>query len=917
MAKKNAMPSTSHLPEFSRRRNLALLTALLLGLCATASAGMRVERLQCDYLDNPLGIDAPQPRLSWILASNERAVKQTAYQVLVASSEAALKQNQADLWDSGKVASDDTAQIRYSGRPLESRQRAFWKVRVWDEAGGASESKWARWEMGLLQPGDWGAKWIARTTDTNSNPAPLLRRVFKLDGRVKQARAYICGLGYYELYLNGRRVGDHLLDPGYTRYDRRALYVTYDVTHRLKRGANAVGVILGNGWFNCHTKAVWDFHQAPWRAAPKLLLHLRVDYADGRSETIASDDSWKCSTGPIIFDSIYGGETYDARLEKPGWATADYDDSGWTPAKLVEAPAGRLAAQMMPPIKIHQTLKPARLTEPKPGVFIFDIGQNLAGMAQLTVSGPAGTRVRMRYGERLLPEGTLDTRDIDQHVRKLGPEQQYQTDTYILKGSASETWHSRFTYHGFQYVEVTGFPGRPALDNLHAHFIHSAVPKAGGFTCSNPLFNRIQRATVWSFLSNLQGIPTDCPHREKNGWTGDAQLACEQAQFNFFPAPVHQKWINDLGDEQKPTGQLPGIVPTSGWGYAWGNGPAWDSAFLLIPYYEYLYYGDTENFRRHYDGMKRYVDYLTARAEDGTVKIGLNDWAPWKTQTGAGITDTAYYYVDARIVALAGQLLGKKADAENYTALAAAIKAAFNKKFFQPDTALYDNGSQTALSCALCQGLVEPENHARVLANLVAAVEKANNHIDAGILGAKYLLNALLENGRADVAYRIVAQTDQPGWGWWLEQGATTLWEQWSGADSRNHIMFGDVSAWFYKALAGIQPDLQSPGFKHFYVAPQVVGDLTSARGEYNSIRGQILSDWQVTNGEFRLRLTVPANSTATVSLPILSGVSENGKPAAQCPGVKFLRTEGGRSVFEVGSGRFLFSGALASQART
>jgi alpha-L-rhamnosidase len=908
----HAMSSTSHLPEFARRGNLPLLTVLLVGLCATASAAMRGERLQCDYLDDPLGIDAPQPRLSWILTAKERAVKQTAYQVLVAGSEAALQKNQADLWDSGKVVSDDTAQIRYSGKPLASRQEAFWKVRVWDQAGGASESKPARWEMGLLQPGDWGAQWIARTTDTNANPAPLLRRAFLLNGRVKRARAYVCGLGYYELYLNGRKVGDHLLDPGYTRYDRRALYVTYDVTDGLKRGANAVGVILGNGWFNCHTKAVWDFHQAPWRAAPKLLLQLRVDYADGRTETIVSDDSWKCATGPIIFDSIYGGETYDARLEKPGWATADYDDSNWEPAKLVEAPAGRLAAQMMPPIKIHETLQPARLTEPKPGVLIFDIGQNLAGMAQLTVSGPAGTRVRMRYGERLLPDGTLDTRDIEQHVKKLGQEQQYQTDTYILKGSASETWRSRFTYHGFQYVEVTGFPGKPALDSLHAQFIHSAVPKAGDFACSNPLLNRIQRAARWSFLSNLQGIPTDCPHREKNGWTGDAQLACEQAQFNFFPAPVHQKWINDLGDEQKPTGQLPGIVPTSGWGYAWGNGPAWDSAFLLIPYYEYLFYGDTENFRRHYDGMKGYVDYLTTRAEDGIVKIGLNDWAPWKTQTEAGITDTAYYYVDASIVALAGRLLGKQADAEKYTSLATAIKAAFNKRFFQPETGLYDNGSQTALSCALCQGLVEPENKARVLANLVAAVQKANNHIDTGILGAKYLLNALLENGRADVAYRIVAQKDQPSWGWWLEQGATTLWEQWNGTESRNHIMFGDVSAWFYKALAGIQADLQSPGFKHFYVTPHVVGDLTSARGEYNSIRGKILSDWQLTNGEFRLRLTVPANSTATVSLPIAGGVLENGKPAAQCRGVKFLRTEGGRSVFELGSGRFLFSGALA-----
>jgi alpha-L-rhamnosidase len=426
------------------------------------------------------------------------------------------------------------------------------------------------------------------------------------------------------------------------------------------------------------------------------------------------------------------------------------------------------------------------------------------------------------------------------------------------------------------------------------------------------MLNRIQRAADWAFLSNLQGIPTDCPHREKNGWTGDAHLACEQAQFNFFPAPVHQKWINDLGDEQKSTGALPGIVPTSGWGYAFGSGPAWDSAFLLIPYYQYLYYGDTENFRRHFDGMKRYVDYLTSRAKDGIVKIGLNDWAPWKTKTEAGITDTAYYYVDAKIVALAAELLGKKDDARKYTELAASIKAAFNQKFYHADTDLYDNGGQTALSCALYQGLVESENQARVLANLVAAVEKTTNHIDTGILGTKYMLNTLLENGRADVAYRIIAQQDEPSWGWWLAQGATTLWEQWNGTESRNHIMFGDVSAWFYKALAGIQPDPQVPGFKHFYVTPQVVGDLTSARGEYDSIRGRIVSDWRVVNGQFHLRVVVPANTTATVTLPIAKDVLEKSRPVAQRRAVQLLRSESGRTVVETTSGEYLFSGSLA-----
>jgi alpha-L-rhamnosidase len=884
----------------------SLLTTL------SAQARLEVGQLRCEYLEAPLGIDTLQPRLSWSLASTGRAQKQAAYQILVASSPDGLVAGRADLWDSGKISSEETVQIRYAGTPLRSRQQCLWKVQVWDQDGRTAESAPTRWEMGLLTPGDWGAKWIARTTDTNAQPAPLLRHAFSVDRKVKQARAYICGLGYYELFLNGRKVGDHLLDPGYTRYDRRALYVTYDVTDLLERGPNAVGVILGNGWFNCHTKAVWNFHEAPWRAAPKLLFTLRIDYTDGSSVDVASGDRWLCSTGPIVFDSIYGGETYDGRLEKAGWATAGYDSTEWDRVRLVEAPQGRLSAQMMPPIKAHETLKPVKLTEPKAGVFIFDIGQNLAGMAELSVEGPAGSRVQMRYGERLAADGTLDARDLEQHVKKLGQEQPYQTDTYILRGAGRERWHSRFTYHGFQYVEVTGFPGRPNLESLRARFIHSAVPTAGHFECSNPLLNHIQRAALWSFLSNLESIPTDCPHREKNGWTGDAHLACEQAQFNFFPVSVHQKWINDLGDEQKPTGQLPGIVPTSGWGYSWGNGPAWDSAFFLIPSYEYVYYGDTENFRRHYEGMKRYVDYLTTRAKEGIVSIGLNDWAPWKTKTDAAITDTAYYYVDTRILALAAGQLGRTEDAHQYTELAARIKTAFNRKFHHSDTGLYDNGSQTALSCALYQGLVEPENKPRVVANLVAAVEKAHNHIDTGILGAKYLLNALLENGRADVAYRMVAQKDQPSWGWWLEQGASTLWEQWNGSESRNHIMFGDVSAWFYKALAGINPDPAAPGFKHILITPHVLGDVTWARGEYESIRGKITSRWEVVNGEFRLSLTLPANTTATVSLPVTGKVLEGGKPAAEAAGVKFLRSEAGRSVFETGSGAYRFSGRLA-----
>jgi alpha-L-rhamnosidase len=643
-------------------------------------------------------------------------------------------------------------------------------------------------------------------------------------------------------------------------------------------------------------------------------------YEDGRGGDglVPATISWArkiAAREPLTKEKVVKMRAWHARHKvdkKPGWDTAAFNDADWPAAQVVEPPPGKLAAQMTPPIKADQVIKPVWLSEPKPGVFVFDLGQNLAGFAELSVRGQAGTKVVMKYSERLRADGMIDRADIQQHVAKMDTNQQFQADTYILKGGDPETWHSRFTYHGFQYVEVTGFPGKPTSESLRGVFLHSAVPVAGEFECSNPLLNKIWAAGRWAYLSNLQGIPTDCPHREKNGWTGDAHLAAEQGLLNYAPAALYTKWINDLGDEQRASGELPGIVPTSGWGYKWGNGPAWDSAFLLIPLYLYEYCGDTQVLRDHYDGMKRYVDYLTSRAKDGIVKIGLNDWAPWKTKTEAGITDTAYYYVDAKIVALAAELLGKKDDARKYTELAASIKAAFNQKFYHADTGLYDNGSQTALSCALYQGLVEPENQARVLANLVAAVEKTTNHIDTGILGTKYMLNTLLENGRADVAYRIIAQQDEPSWGWWLAQGATTLWEQWNGTESRNHIMFGDVSAWFYKALAGIQPDPESPGFKHFYVTPQVVGDLTSARGEYDSIRGRIVSDWRVVNGQFHLRVVVPANTTATVTLPIAKDVLEKSRPVAQRRAVQLLRSESGRTVVETTSGEYLFSGSLA-----
>jgi alpha-L-rhamnosidase len=897
-------------------RNLLALAALAAGLETLQGAvppPVTVDGLRCESQANPLGLDTPQPRLSWQLQSSQRAQTQTGYQVLVASSREKLAANMGDLWDTGRLDSDQSIQVEYQGRPLRSAQTCFWKVRIWDKDGNLSRfSDPASWEMGLLEATDWRGHWIARDTDTNEAAAPLLRRAFRLDSPVAQARVYICGLGYYELHINGKKIGDHALDPGFTRYDKRALYVTYDVTQALHQGSNAIAVILGNGWHNVQTRAFWGFDRAPWRAAPKLLMELRLRLADGRTAVVPSDERWKTSRAPITTNSLYSGESYDARLEQPGWDTPNFDDANWTPAQIVSAPQGRLAAQTMPAIKITGTLNPVQISQPKPGLSVYDFGQNFAGFARLTVAGPAGTRITMKYGERLAADGTVDQTAIARYVVALDPSQEFQTDHYTLGGHGTESWQPRFVYHGFQYVEVTGAPGPLTLTNLAGCFVHSDVAEAGRFSSSDHTIDRIWTAGRWSYLSNLEGLPTDCPHREKNGWMGDAHLAAEQGLLNYDAAGVYEKWIVDIADEQRPDSrQVPGLAPTSGWGFPWGNGPAWDSAFLLVPYYLYEYRGDTRALTSHYPALREYVDSLERGSKDDIIDWGRNDWDSAGSDTPADITSTAYFYQDALIVAKAAELLGRRDEARKYQALAARVKSAFNRKFFHPDTGSYGNGSQTSLSCALYQGLVEEPFRAAVTSNLAARVRQSDNHIDTGILGAKYLPAALTENGRADLAWDIVTQRTAPGWGGWMESGANTLWEQWDGSGSHNHIAFGDILAWFDKALAGLNPDPEFPGFKHTIFKPHVVGNLRWVKASYDSMYGPIQCAWAIKNGRFTYEVSIPPNTTATVYLPGNGEgvVEEGGHPViGGVGGVGGIETQGECTVLDIGSGSYSFS---------
>ncbi|RYG70814.1 hypothetical protein EON80_06755, partial [bacterium] len=750
------------------------------------------------------------------------------------------------------------------GAPLSLLTDARWKSAQqpgtgW-QAKSYDDSTWqAAREVAKVGGGPWGA--VAKINNVTAPPAPYLRRTFNVGSKLKRATAYIVGLGYHELSINGKKVGDHFLDPGWTRYDRRSLYVVHDVTSMLTSGQNAVGVILGTGHYDDHVLSVWDFENATWRTPPKMLLEMRLDYEDGRSQTITSDSDWKASTGPITFDSISTGEHYDARLELKDWDKPSYQATGWKSVEVVEPVKGILAAQIAPPVRVTQSIKPVKITQPQPGVWLFDLGQNIAGVPQLKVQGPAGTTVKMRCGELLHKDGSLDATNIDNFVKRRVASQEFQNDHYTLKGTGTEVWNPRFTYHGFQYIEVKGFPGTPTLDSLRGLVMHSDFKSTGSFNSSNPILNKTQQNSRWSYIGNFHAIPTDCPHREKNGWTGDAHLAAELGLYNYDGAANYEKWLDDIADEQHPDGSYEGIIPTSGWG---GNiGPSWDSAYPLIVWYLYEYKGDVSVVQKHYPHLKRYLDYLTTRSKDGVVSYGLGDWLPAKTQTNADITSTGYYYVDAMLISKAAKLLGNTADEKKYADLAASIRVAFNKKFYNEQTGIYGNGSITSLSCAIYQGLVEPQNKAKVLDNLVAEIKKQNYNMDVGILGAKYVLNTLVENDRADVAYQMLQKRTFPSYGYWVDQNATTLWEEWNGNQSHLHVMFGDVSAWFFKYLAGIKP--AAPGFKEITIKPYVLGDLTFANGTYDSAQGRIVSDWKLTNGALQFNVTIPANTTATV----------------------------------------------------
>jgi alpha-L-rhamnosidase len=720
-----------------------------------------------------------------------------------------------------------------------------------------------------------------------------------LTKKAVRARAYVCGLGYSELRLNGHKVGRNVLDPAWTTYDKRALYDTYDVTGYLQPGPNAVAVMLGQGWFK----------------ATVLLIQINIELEGGEKVQLVSDASWKGTNGPIVENSVYNGETYDARLESPGWDRPGYEDGRWSAAEVVAGPKGVLSAQLMPPIQVVDTIVPLKMASPRPGVYVYDMGQNFIGWAQLRVRGPRGTAVRLRFAELLYDNGMINQENL-RAARA--------ADVYILKGEGEEVWEPRFTYHGFRYVELSGFPGVPAVNSVRGRVVHSAVEPVGSFACSKPVLNSLQRIIIWGQKTNLHSIPTDCCQRdERMGWMGDAQGTAEEAIYNFDMAAFYTNFLRDIRDVQDEKGTITDTVP-----HIWGSrpaDPAWGTAYPLIAWYVYQYYGDRRILEENYDGIKKYVEFLRTRTENGLVKFSYyGDWVA-VDRTPGDIVSSFYYYYDVKVLAEMAKVLGKEADAKAYEDLAAAIKTAFHREYFDPEIRGYANGTQTANALPLFLDLVPEKMRGAVWGSLFDnIVYKNNSHLTTGIIGTKYIMELLTNNDNSDLAYDIATQTTYPSWGYMIENGATTLWELWQlrqgpSMNSHNHPMFGSVGSWLYKALSGINLAPGSVGFEKIRIAPQTVRDLSYAAGSTRTVRGDVSSSWSRDAQGLRLEVVIPVGSEAEVVIPKFNleniVIKEGGQVVWDGQGYK-AGVQGIRSIekaqtgflIKIGSGRYTFN---------
>jgi len=865
-------------------RIIYLIMAWIGGSQAFAQS-MKIENMMCEYQTTPLGIDVPHPRFSWKLSDARRGACQLAYRVMVATDSLALVADSANMWDSKEVKSSATNNIIYSGKSFAPRTKYYWLVKARDKENVLVKSNIQSFETAMWDLSQWKGRWVDNAASIDSLLAPYFRKEVQLNKKVKSARAYITGLGYYHFTINGQKVGNELLAPAYSRFDKTIYYQTFDVTPYLQVGDNALGIILGNGWFNMQSKAVWLFHEASWRRTPRFIMDMYITYEDGTTELVCSDTSWKTSSGAIIFNSLYSGEYHDARLEPEGWNMPGFDDSSWNNAAQVRASRsysrylGELKSQFMQPICVKREIKPVSFKKISDTHYFYDMGENFSGLSRIRVKGDRGTMLKIAHGEQLDDSGLLDLKRIQVHTRFEFPEEQIQTDRYILRGGEIEEWMPKFTYHAYQYVEVKS--DRPIwldINSLTGVEFHTNFEKSAEFECSNPLMNKILENGLRSYTSNFHGIPTDCPHREKNGWTGDAHIACEVGTYYYNPLLAYEKYIQDMRNEQVANGELPSIVPTSGWGFHYNGNVSWDAAFIMLPWYMYLYYGDDTLIKSTYDDMKKFMNYLEYLSEDGLQYSGLNDWCPYKSKTPAEVTSSGNYFQMVSLMSRFAGIVGKQADVDYYTNLSQRIRNRFNETFFNADSVSYANGTQTALGTALYQGLVTDEWRQKVADRLATKVHEDNDHLDFGLFGSKYVLNALSRNGYNDVAYIIASQKTYPSWGYWAEQGYTTFHESWNSGVSRNHIMFGEICAWMLKELAGINPDPENPGYKHIILHPGIATPLQYVNASVETVNGKVVCNWEKKKRNLKVSVVIPPNTSASLYLPAGGKLYEAGK---------------------------------------
>ncbi len=1055
-----------------------VLSFMLLSCTGLKTEFSAPQNLRCEYQTNPLGLDILKPRLSWHLDNSHRNTLQSAYQVLVASDEEILNGDKGDIWDSGKISSDQSVHVPYNGPALISGKRYYWKVRTWDGHGNPSPfSVTAWWEMGLLSPDDWQGNWIGnqiiqeqpksgwpwgfwiwhpeekevdkqvffrksfdipagkiikeavvkttadnyftfylngtkigsgsnwteiyefkikpylregknliavqaannlgevcgllfslkmiydddtsiminsdktwKTVATKTNDwntavvlekkwgkvkvlgsyedsdwgqidsediyypprSIMVRDDFQLNKDISRGRAYITGLGNYIMYINGKRVGNDIFTPGWTDYPTRIQYQVYDVTALLKKGDNAIGALLGNMWWSggLGWRGTKTYSKGPLR----FLLQLDIDYNDGTKEHIVSNQNWKFADSPLIENHIYNGELYDARQEKKGWAEPGFNDDRWETITIQDKTKAKLVVQQGPTLQVTEEIQPATVTEVDSGVYVFDLGQNMVGWVKLKVKGPAGTTIVLRFAEVLKDDGNIYTENL-RGARA--------TDTYILKGDGTEIWEPHFTYHGFRYVEITGFPGKPGKDAITGRVIHSAPPVTLQFACSNDLINAIHKNITWGQRGNMYSVPTDCPQRdERLGWMGDAQIFAPTASYNMNMARFFSKWMHDISDCQEDDGAVYDVNPA-----IVVSGPAkpgWGDAVVVVPWVVYHFYGDKRIIEENYEAMAAWVGYMEKNSKGYLYeRSGYGDWIAVVESPKKPI-GAAYFYYSTKLLAEMAGIIGKKEDEKKYNEMASKIAEAYQNKYFDKKTGQYEGATQTANLLPLAFGITPAELTSKIVANIVNDVKEKGNHPSTGFLGTAYILPMLSQNGEHELAYRMASQKTYPSWGYMVEKDATTIWELWNsdtqgpGMNSRNHFALGSIGEWFYAWLAGIRPDPEASGFKRTIIAPRPAGDLTWAEGKFQSIYGMIQSRWQIKNGQLTMNVSIPANTTARVHIPTLhkpwSSITENGnlllkkgQPIGESAEIRLVDKNDSVTVFEIGSGNYSF----------